>query len=65
MSSTKPPTYKIPSLALGLIVNVLVPSSAVFTNVNIFPTAIAGRVKTAPSVLDVNVFPESVVATTV
>ena len=57
MSSVKDPAYKIPSLAFGLIVKVLTSSCAVFTNVITLPIEIAGKVKTTPSVLDVNVIP--------
>ena len=58
MLSVKDQAYKIPSLAFGLIVNALVPSGAVFTNVNILPIEIAGKVNTTPSVDDVKVLPE-------
>ena len=63
MSSVKDPAYKIPSLALGLIVNVLVPSVPVFTKVNTLPIEIAGKVNTTPSVDDVKHLPESPFAT--
>ena len=63
MLSVKDPAYKIPSLAFGLIVNALVPSGAVFTNVNILPIEIGGKVNTTPSVDDVKVLPESAFVT--
>ena len=61
--SVKDPAYKIPSLAFGLIVKVLVPSWAVFTKVKTLPIEIAGKVNTTPSVDYVKVLPESAFAT--
>ena len=55
LSSVKDPAYKIPSLAFGLIVKLLVPSLAVFTKVNTLPIEIAGKVKTTSVVFDVKV----------
>ena len=61
--SVKDPAYKIPSDAFGLIVKAFVPSGPVFTNVNILPIEIGGKVNTTPSVDDVKVLPESAFVT--
>ena len=61
--SVDEPAYVIPSDALGLIVIVFCPSGALFANLNEYPTAIAGKVNTTPSVSETKVFPESAVVT--